>query len=937
MQAYSLKAIPFQLCKIFAVVTAVFSACSDRLSLADDEAVKFFETNIRPVLIEHCYECHSSETQKSQGELLLDSREAIRKGGASGPAVVPDDIDASLIIDALRYESLEMPPSGKLDDAIIANFEKWIRMGAVDPREAVAPTGLAKVDWTVAKEHWAFMPTKNIQPDEPKDFWANSPIDTFIQSKLAQADLQPNPPAAKQAWLRRVTFDLIGLPPTPEQIQSFVEDNGPDCYQRVVDRLLTSPRYGERYGRHWLDLARYADSNGADENHGYPVAWRYRDYVVDAMNSDIPYDRFIVEQMAGDLLDADSEAERGRLITATGFLVIGPKMLAEQDKPKLVADLVDEQIDTFGKVFLGLTLGCARCHDHKFDPIQAQDYYALAGVFHSTKSMRHLEFVSQWNERELPNATRSQQIVAHQHAIDEAEAELKPIELEVRQKHFDQQMAALQALLQWRSAGQEPTAEQLAALSQSEQQLARLRKFVTLADWRDAKSLEPLADELVALIPDKSKLNSPEMLQQGLLQAIREAWNQLIDVARNDQGAIKDRRLAKINGSLYGGRGPFEAIEKVEEVATDEAKKRLLPAMEKLAQLKKSAPQMDRAMAAEDGPVKLVAVHIRGNHLQQVGEPVQRRIPSILQADGAQVPFPETQSGRLELANWLTSPQQPLTARVMANRIWQYHFGEGLVRSASNFGLRGDVPSHPELLDYLANEFTRRGWSQKSLHREIVLTSVYGMSSDGNDRGRTVDPDNRLLWRMNRRRLEVEPLRDSLLAVADELDLQWGGQAQAIYGNQFDDTQEAKTLHDAARRTIYLPVNRAALEEFFATFDYVDSSVSLEKRPVTTVPHQALFMMNHRLAMHAGWRLAKRVEQHSSDDIEQLKLAYAICVARQPTEKEQLAALEFLAKARNAQPPAVVGDAKSTNSPAIEPWVRLCRSLLLTNEYMYVD
>ncbi len=921
---------------------AVFVCCcilvTASQAVADDEAIRFFEARIRPVLVEKCYECHSIESKKSQGELWLDSRNGIRKGGASGPAVVPGDIEGSLIIDALRYGSLQMPPEGKLDDAIIADFEKWIRMGAPDPREDVASPGLPKVDWNLAKEHWAFRPlpispTPVALDSTQFDRWAGGPIDLWVRKQLDQHQLQPNPPASKEAWLRRVTYDLIGLPPTPEQLQAFLSDDGPDARHRVVDRLLTSPRYGERYGRHWLDLARYADSNGADENHGYPVAWRYRDYVIDAMNNDVPYDQFVVEQLAGDLLPAQTEFEQARLMTATGFLVIGPKMLAEQDKPKLVADLVDEQLDTVGKVFLGLTLGCARCHDHKFDPIRSEEYYALAGIFHSTRSMKHLEFVSQWNERELPDSRRLELIAEQRKRLAEAEAELRPIEQAISARVFEQSQEALDTLWKWKQTGVNANAESITALGIDDNQLKKYEKFLGLADWQTAKSLSALEDELVALIPQRDSIDNPEKVRLAVRAAMQEAWKQLIDVARNDQGEIKDRRLAKLYSSLYGGRGPFVPIEKLESVASESEKRDLLPAQQRVAELKKSMPEMDRAMAADEAPVKLVALHVRGNHLQQQGEPIQRRVPSILQEQTEAVVFPQNQSGRLELARWLVSPQHPLTARVMVNRIWQNHFGEGLVRSASNFGLKGDVPTHPELLDTLASEFTRHHWSMKWLHREIVLSSVYGMSSNQRSDGQLADPENRLLWRMNRRRLEVEPLRDSLIQIADEMDWSVGGQAQSIYGASFPDTQEARTLYDAARRTVYLPINRAALEELFATFDYVDSAVSLEKRPVTTVPHQSLFMMNHRLAMYAGWQLAKRLESFSSDDRERLKFAYANCFSRLPTEQETVLALEFLEQVRRETLPASVDQ-----GPGPKPaWIRLCRSLLLTSEYLYID
>jgi hypothetical protein len=926
-----------------AIVASMVIVCAwANSSSATDEGTQFFETEIRPLLIEHCYECHSTKANKTQGGLLVDSRESLRAGGDSGPAVVPGDVEKSLLLDALRYQFVEMPPAGKLDDSVIAKFKQWILAGAADPREAPAPpTGANKINWDEASEHWAFQPIVPKSVTGYDDRGLEGSIDAFVSAKLKQADLEPNPPASRSTWLRRVTFDLIGLPPTPEEMHSFLQDDRPDSYERVVDRLLASPRYGERYGRHWLDLARYADSNGADENHAYPVAWRYRDYVVDAFNQDVPYDQFTVEQLAGDLLPFSSEQERGRNLTATGFLVMGPKMLAEQDKPKLVADLVDEQVDTVGKVFLGLTLGCARCHDHKFDPIKTQDYYSLAGIFHSTKSMEHLQFVSQWNEIELPNRERSEQIAAHQRLIEQTESQASQTALELHLKLFERQLAAFTLQMKWNASSHTPSADEVANLGLSEAQLARMRRFISARDWRDVATINTIPQELQSMIdlpfaadPESAALSEEkiDLLHKGVSAAYSTAWRKVLDAPRNDKGKITDGPLSKLHKAIYE-EGPFEEITKLEDAVSADDKARLLAVREKVEALKKAMPALDRAMATVDGPVKLVAVNVRGNHLQTAGDPLPRNVPIVLQTTTSAVAFPAEQSGRWELANWLVAPEHPLTSRVMVNRLWQYHFGEGLVRSSSNFGLRGELPTHPELLDRLAADFVAQGWSMKSIHRKIVLSATYRRTSDDSEIAPMVDPENRLLWRMNRKRLEVEPLRDSLLSVANEMDWQMTGQASSVYGNTFEDTNQPRTLHDAARRTIYLPINRAALEEFFSTFDYVDSAVSLEKRPVTTVPHQALYLMNHRLALHSGWRLAHRLEQHSSDEVERLNYAYAICFCRVPTEAELVAARTYLQQQRTQ-----IADSEETDKlKSLDPWIKLCRGLLLTSEFIYVD
>ena len=398
-------------------------------ALSDDES-EFFETKIRPVLVEHCYSCHSADSKIVRGGLLVDSRESLRMGGDSGPSVVPGDEEQSLILAALRHESYEMPPDQKLPDSVIADFETWVRRGAFDPRDGDGQAGLPRVDWDAARSHWAFQPLGNPQPPVVDDAgWSTNPIDRFIFKELDGAGMRPAEPADKRTLIRRATFDLIGLPPTVQEIEAFLADDSPAAFARVVDRLLDSPHYGQRWGRHWLDTVRYADTNGADENHALPQAWRYRDWVVRMFNRDLPFDQFVLHQLAGDLLPEPGDEEAaGDLLTATGMLVIGPKMLAEQDKDKMVIDIVDEQIDTVTRTLLGLTVACARCHDHKFDPISAEDYYSLAGIFYSTRTMADRAFVSNWLERPLPSAEITARRHEHQQRIDAAAEQLKQAE-----------------------------------------------------------------------------------------------------------------------------------------------------------------------------------------------------------------------------------------------------------------------------------------------------------------------------------------------------------------------------------------------------------------------------------------------------------------------------------------------------------------------------
>ncbi len=947
-------------CSLFSVLALV--------GRAGEPTDDLFEQRIRPALIEHCYECHSQAEGKAEGGLVLDSQPGMLEGGDSGPAIIAGNASESLLIEAIRYQSLEMPPKGKLDAATIQAFEDWIAAGAADPRTqrpAGAPAQPAHAaagmqdDWDTSLDYWSFRSPQFTAVPAIGNAWARSPIDAYVFDKLQEHDLQPAPEADRATWLRRVSFDLTGLPPSLEELDAFLGDVRSDAYERVVERLLASPRYGERWARHWLDVARYADSNGADENHEYPHSWRYRDYVVAAFNQDKAYDRFVHEQLAGDLLPADSDAQRGEQLTATGFLVIGPKMLAEQDKEKMVADIVDEQLDTVGKVFLGLTLGCSRCHDHKFDPIRAEDYYALAGIFHSTRTMEHLDFVSQWNERKLPDAESEERLANFERALAARQMELGQVESQVREADIAAAMLLLQQTLL-----DAPSAEAILPMADFRKQLEHLvQEGASFEVWRELASLPesqfPSAaqtqwDALHKLPSTKqaphdlshelSKQplpNSRKQLAESLALAIGQRWREVAGLTQDDQKALF--KLGTCDQELFGKEAVFDVQRDVgaflpaDRVASLAAKKK------EIEEFEKERPDVPKAMAAEDAPVKLVSVHVRGNHLQQVGDPLPRRVPSMFRqqsaAELADPSFPSDGSGRLEFARWLTHPKHPLTARVMVNRIWQGHFGEGLVSSSSNFGLRGDLPSHPELLDWLALSFEQSGWSIKQLHREIVLSSTYRMAWVADERAALVDPENRLLWRHSRQRLEAEAIRDSLLAIAGELDYETGGKLQAAEGS-YPDTGSKWGPLDTPRRTLYLPINRAALNDFFSTFDYVDPAASLERRSATIVPHQTLFLLNHPLAMHAGWALAGRVMRSTESPIDRVRTTYAIAFSRYPSDEELQYALDFIDE--QAGKPLGQGDRDSaedqnSGNGREEAWVRFCRGILLTNELLYVE
>lgn len=768
----------------------------------EEKQRSFFESRIRPVLHEHCYSCHSTAAKSIRGGLLLDSREGIRRGGDTGPSVVPGNTAESLIVEAMRHETFEMPPKEKLPAAVIEDFQTWIEDGAFDPRTADVETATARVDPIASRDHWAFQPIDGSKSPTNDDAWIRNPIDAFVFSKLTEQGWRPAVSADKYTLLRRVTFDLIGLPPTEPEIAAFLSDDAPGDFERVVDRLLASPHYGQRWGRHWLDLVRYADTNGADENHTMPNAWRYRDWVIRNLNRDLPLDQFIVQQLAGDLLPpSDDEHLTAERLTATGMLVLGPKMLAEQDKEKMRIDIIDEQIDTVSKTFFGMTVACARCHDHKFDPISADDYYALAGIFASTRTMLNEEFVSKWMERDLPSTEIDRLRVQHQIKIDQAQAELDAL---------------------------------IAAANDS-------------------------------LLADSKNGNLPEKPEQNYSEATKK------DVAQKRKS---------------------------------------------LERLTKTMPAYVSVMAVSDSTPKDLAVHIRGNHLNQAkistprGAP--RRLTDVVPISSISS-IGDQQSGRLQLARWLTSPDHPLTARVMANRIWMWHFGQPLMRSPSNFGLQSSIPIHHELLDWLARRLIDDGWSLKRLHRLIVTSNTYRMASGAATYAQD-DPDNQLLWRQNRRRLEVEPLCDSIRCAGDSLDRSFRGPPTNIR---------------SPRRAVYVSINRAALLDLLSTFDYVETANHIEQRPVTTVPNQALFLMNNDLVHGQATALAKQILAMTADDTKRVRWLWMKLLGRPATDRETALSLRFLTEVRAAS--------HSSDEPAENAWASLCRTLIAGSQFSYVD
>ena len=779
------------------------------------EQVQFFETSIRPLLVEKCHKCHGAE--KQWGMLRLDSREALLRGGDTGPAIVPGKPEESLLIRAINHadDSLKMPPKEKLSDKQIADVTRWVKLGAPFPA-AMASKSKPIRD----PNHWAFQPPVDLAvPQTANTTWSRGSLDQFILAKLETAQLVPTAGADKRTLIRRVTFDLTGLPPTPEEIADFLANDRPDAFARLIDRLLASPVYGERWGRHWLDVARYADSNGLDENVAHGNAWRYRDYVVSSFNQDQPFDEFLVEQLAGDLLPAVDDAARQRLLIATGFLSLGPKVLAEVDETKMQMDIIDEQIDTVGRAILGLTLGCARCHDHKFDPIETADYYGLAGIFKSTRTMEHFKKVAKWHENPIPS----------------------PADLALKTA-FDAQVAQKKTAIQ------------------------------TLVEKADA--------------------------------------------------AVK--------ASLPAGEAPPA---KLETKYPEETKAELKRLRDELTQFEKSAPEMPTAMGVSEAAVVDEAIHIRGNPLK-LGEVVPRRVPHVL-AGASEPKLNAAHSGRLELARWLVDPNHPLTSRVLVNRVWRWHFGKGLVRTPDNFGLLGEPPTHPELLDWLARRTMQRGWSLKALHRQIVESATYQLDSHP-DRGLTErDPENRLFGRTDIRRLEAEAVRDALIAVGVGLDQTLGGSLLNVKNRAyfFDHTSKDLTDYTSARRSVYLPVVRNNVYDVFQLLDYPDAAVPNGDRPTTTIAPQALLMMNSDFVMKCSADLAATVlaETHSHD-AQRIGSLYLRSYGREPTADEIASVQTFLRDVEQA-----VSTSEGTREQhRRRAWDSLCHTIVSSNEFIYV-
>ena len=1116
---------------LWAASVAVVGAVGQVQDAAPRRGDGFFEKRIRPVLVKNCFVCHGPESQ-SMGGLRLDSKSGILEGGSRGPAIVPGDPAGSLLIKAISYKDphLAMPPTGKLSDGEIADLTAWVAMGAPDPRaqapSPVAGSGEKGIDFVKARKFWSFQSVKDYAPPHVRgNDWPTSPIDNFILAKLEEKGLSPAPAADKRTWLRRVTFDLIGLPPRPVEIDDFLADKTPSAFRNVVERLLASPHYGERWARHWLDVVRFAETNGHEFDSDKLDAWRYRDYVIRAFNDDLPYDRFVMEHIAGDLLpDPRTKFNGSQLESAlgTGFYWFGEVINSPVDSVKSIADQVDNQIDVTSKAFLGLTVACARCHDHKFDPILSADYYSLGGILHSTdirevsidsparrreiavthgriaNTSRRIHGLLQaaWlplaesltdtlpaaanlilprkeNEEDEEKETLALRALAAERGLDAgtlrawvvylreaakdrghifypfaAMAErmskdgasfvssLAAVRNELQAGHSDEALDAIanergdiifedfeksnyegwrvegqafgkrpirqippnQALRGFRGAGAANSfgggSDRLVGtLTSKKFRMPKLYVHVRMAGSKDSQKLEERAKLRFTIVASgyKSQQRMPDgtgalgwKTARMTKEIGRICFLEIVDRSREGHIAVdkivfsdsekppaisspahpqvlillEDQSLSSlealaaayrrmfvqvIGGDSDGAPGtqvflaalsPAGKLEDGVRLLAPEGRGTVARLQRERAAWEAALPPSAFGMVSSDENPRNIRIHVRGSH-KNLGEEVPRGTLRVV-SSGSREPITDG-SGRLQLARWLASPGNPLTARVMVNRIWKHHFGQGLVRTADNFGKMGERPTHPGLLDFLAGRFVESGWSVKALHRILLLSSTYRMSSRVEERAASNDPENRLLYHMPVKRLEAEAIRDSILAVSGKLNRTLFGPSLVPHISKYQDGRgkpESGPLDADGRRSIYIQVRRNFLTPMFLAFDYPLPISTIGGRSVSTVPSQALLMMNNELVALGAREWAKQVTGPELDSRRRVEKMYVAAFGRPPEDWEVAAVENFLEGQRT----------RYRNTPGAEAaeeldeqgWADLAHVLFNSAEFIYV-
>ncbi|QDU62765.1 Planctomycete cytochrome C [Planctomycetes bacterium Pan216] len=898
---------------------------------AKDSREDFFEKHVRPVLLNHCIDCHGPDTQES--DIRLDARKFLIQDSEAKSLVVPGKPEKSKLMDVVAHTgNITMPPEEKLGETEIAAISTWIKDGAVWPaREEVAGAKtMGERLGDARSDHWAFQPV--VRPKLPKvsnPSWIKTPVDAFILSKLDEQKITPSAPADRRTLLRRVTLGLTGLPPTKEQSDAFVADASPDAYEKVIERLLASPHYGERWGRYWLDVARYADTMGyqaGGKNTTFPHAYTYRDYVIDSLNNDLPYDQFLIEQLAADMLP---EREDKSHLAALGFLTVGNRFLNNQ------REIVNDQIDLVGRGMLGLTVACARCHDHKYDAIPTEDYYSLYGVFASVTEPKELPVIGQPKREEdyqeyLKERAKRQQVVT-----DYVDKNFAEIAEDLRNQVGDY------LLIERTSRRNGPYAGKKLLLTLKKEQVRRTaeRLWKSYLDRREVRdnSLFGIWRELSAVPPEEFEQKAQQIIQRRVKQKkpinplLRE-WlveakpASIVDVARiyhNLFAMVRKEALSQSDANkplanadaeefrrvLYGAASLLTLSPEDRRNNLDRKHRtRLLQLEGKVKALdneSEGAPPRAMVVLEKTNPVNPY-VFVRGNPGRR-GPAVPRRFLQVLEPSERSF---QNGSGRLELAEAIASSENPLTARVLVNRIWMQHFGKAIVRTPDDFGIRGDEPTHPELLDYLASSFMDQGWSLKNLHRTIVLSNAYRQSSDVRPDVAKRDPQNVYCWRMNPQRLDFEPLRDSMLAVS-------GGLEREVGGRSVGSVQSPQER----RRTMYSFVDRLFYPTILRTFDVSAPDQSIVKRHQTTVPQQALFLMNSPFVIEQASRMTRHPRMRSAEgDQAKVQVLFGLAYARDASPEEIASALSYLKTVKHG-----------------DPWNQLAQALLISNEFSFVD
>ena len=956
--------------------------------------LEFFEKKIRPLLIERCYECHSAEPgHKIKAGLRLDHAEGWLQGGDSGPAVFPGKVDESPLIKAIRYTGLDfeaMPPKSSLSKGEIALLEEWVKRGAPAPAGAAMKvaggeagaaggrqTGMSVED---GKKFWSFVaPTAVAVPAVPAALksWPRTDIDRFIAAAWSQKGLAPSPDADRAALFRRASFDLTGLPPTPEALAAFVRDarSTVDAFAAAVDELLASPHFGERWGRRWLDVARFAESSGGGRTLLFKDAWRYRDYVIDAVNRDTPFDVFIREQLAGDLLPAATAEEKRRQLTATAFLALGPTNYEEQNKDALRMDIIDEQLDTIGKAFLGMTIGCARCHDHKFDPLPTRDYYALAGILRSTHTLHnYTDNVARWVDAPLPlDPAADEAMGAHEAMVTALEKKIAALRKTTSAPVAAEKsitLASLPGLVsddhqgkivgEWGNSttvkpflgagyltdNNEGKGQKTVTFTPAITQSGRYEVRFAYTPQPNRASNVPVtilhADgELVVTVNQRERPPlDGHFISLGTFRFEKDGQGYVLVSTEGTNGFVIVDALQLIPAeaapvALAGSAdGPKRAAKKAMAEPADPEARRALAELRRLeADLKKltaSGPKRALAMSVREatGEIGDTEIRIRGI-ARSLGAKVPRGFLSVA-STGPLPAFSPQESGRRELADWIASGSNPLTARVTVNRVWAWLMGAGLVRSTDNFGTTGERPTHPELLDHLAQRFVSDGWSIKQLVRSLVLSRAYQLAATATPDAARLDPDNRFFTHAPRRRLEAEEIRDAMLWTSGKLNLDLGGPNFGSSPNTPPPASEYAFVYADTRRSVYTPAFRNRRLELFEAFDFADINAPISQRAVTTVAPQALFLMNHPFVHEQAKLAAERLLAEAAlDDMARVERAYRRALGRPPTERERALARQFVSDGE--------GGATAEGAARLEAWSQLHQALFASMDFRYLN